>query len=102
MPILRKKDGPPNAAQVGRFYMVARDHGLDEGDVVSPLGQYGVEHVADLTIADYDALTNQVMPSMGPPDPYGFRSPTVPGRATDPHTGEVYEDELSDWPAEVA
>lgn len=91
MPILRaKKDQGRTAAQVRRLYAIAREHGYDREDVTCLLDQYGVESAKDLTREAYDDLCEYVLPGLQPVQP-----PHVSGRITDPHTGEIYEDEAA-------
>lgn len=107
MPILSSNKGPLSAAQVRRLYAIAHAHGFDPEDVGELLEQFGVDDPYQLTRADYDALCDVAIPTLSPveaPVRWTEEPAHIPGRATDPQTGEVYEDTTMDdgwvWPDE--
>lgn len=75
-------------AQVSRLYAIARERFVSSEEVKELLVQVGVEDPRDLTRTQYDDLCG-TLETMDPP---------TEGRAVDPQTGEIYEDDaLGEW-----
>lgn len=95
MPILNANNDPGrSAAQIRRLYAIAAQYGLDGEDVAHLVSQHGVDDPHKLSTQQYDDLTNLVIPGIQPVLPAH-----ISGRVTDPHTGEIYEEEdpLGEW-----